>query len=120
MLSRLVLLLESVGKLPADVRQTIDLYLMYSQDSLYGAALQMADELRCAAPGLRVLCHCGGGKFNGQLKKAYTSGARLALILDPADSANMTLRLRTLDEEGSTEAVDYQQLVTKVKGLIAV
>lgn len=117
---RLVLLLESVGKLPADVRQTIDLYLMYSQDSLYGEALQMADELRSALPGLRVLCHCGGGKFNGQLKKAYNSGARLALILDPAESVNMTLRLRTLDEEGSTEAVDYQQLVTKVKGLIAV
>lgn len=118
-MERLVLLMESVGSLPVELRQVLDLYLMYSDDSVQGAALQMAEALRRELPTLRVLCHCGGGKFNSQLKKAYNSGARLALILDPQEGGEATLRLRTLDDEGSTEIVDFEQLVHRLKAPIA-
>lgn len=48
-------------------------------------ALTLADELRAGLPGRRVLCHCGGGSFKSQMKKADKSGARLALMLGEAE-----------------------------------
>jgi histidyl-tRNA synthetase len=54
-----------------------------------------------ALPALRVLTHCGGGKYNSQLKKAYASGARCAVILE-GETELAEIKVRTLDDSGET------------------
>jgi len=119
-MERLVLLLESSARLAESIRQPPDIYLMYSDDALLRQAILLAETLRREAPGLSVLCHCGGGKFNSQLKKAYNSGARLAVVVDPgADPDSPELRVRFLDDEGSTETVAFSHIVDRLRHLVA-
>jgi histidyl-tRNA synthetase len=119
-MERLVLLLESSARFADSIRKPLDVYLMYSDDVLHKQAIMLAETLRREAPELTVLCHCGGGKFNSQLKKAYNSGARLALVVDPgADPDAPELRLRFLDDEGRTETVTYSHIVDRLRHLAA-
>jgi histidyl-tRNA synthetase len=116
-MERLVLLLEEVGELPAFVHQSLDLYVLYSEDSLQPQAMALAESLRADVPGLRVLCHCGGGKFSSQLKKAYASGAPCAVIVDPAQTgseASLSLRWRQLNDESAAESLDYKSLTERL------
>ncbi|MDP2127157.1 MAG: histidine--tRNA ligase [Pseudohongiella sp.] len=116
-MERLVLLMEETGQVPDSVHQGLDLYVLYSEDSMQAQAMALAESLRTDVPGLRVLCHCGGGKFSSQLKKAYASGAPAALIVDPAQSdseAMFSLRWRLLNEESVAESVDYKSLTERL------
>jgi len=78
-------------------------------------------------PGLRIQLNCGGGKISSQLKKAYNSGARLALVLEAEDgqqetgaSAGLaTVRLRHLDDEATSSLVAIVELVPTLRGLIS-
>lgn len=108
-LERLVLLLEACGTIPPHVRQTVDVYVLASDNGQPVDALQLAEQLRSEIADLRVVCHCGGGKFNSQLKKAYASGATVAIIVDsPLDeeSPASSFRLRMLDDAAETETLD--------------
>lgn len=109
-MERMVLLVEAAGFLPETLSRQLDVYLLASETALAPHILTLAEQLRRDLPGIRVLSHCGGGKFNSQLKKAYNSGAQLALIVDPADDDAYSLRLKTLDDEGATAAVTLQNL----------
>lgn len=108
-LERLVLLLEACGTIPPHVRQTVDVYVLASDNGQPLDTLQLAEQLRSEIADLRVVCHCGGGKFNSQLKKAYASGATVAIIVDsPLDEESVasSFRLRMLDDAGETETLD--------------
>jgi histidyl-tRNA synthetase len=59
----------------------LDAYLVAVGNAAQGAALGLAEALRDQARGLRILCHCGGGSFKSQFKKADKSGARFAVVL---------------------------------------
>ncbi|MEX0740918.1 MAG: histidine--tRNA ligase [Pseudohongiella sp.] len=110
-MERLVLLLETIGQVPDSVNQVLDVYLLASDAAVADQVLKLAEELRARLPDVRLMSHCGGGKFNSQLKKAYNSGARVAVIVDtPPDTGEQTVRVRQLDEEGSSEAVTLQNL----------
>lgn len=116
-MERLVLLLEECGQVPPAVHQTLDVYVLYSDDALQIQALALAEKLRTDVAWLRVLGHCGGGKFASQLKKAYASGATAAVIVDPAQDgvAPCSLRWRTLGEESAAEVVDYAGLLQRLR-----
>jgi histidyl-tRNA synthetase len=114
-MERLVLLLESVGNVPPSVRQAADVYLLVSDESLQGAAMTLAESLRRAVPGLRVVLHCGGGKFNNQLKKAYNSGAASAVIVDSAQAGQLVVRLKQLKEDGVTITLGQAELVVHLQ-----
>lgn len=122
-LERLVLLLESCGAVPASVYQTVDVYVMASSAADQLVAMQLAEQLRCRFQSLRVVCHCGGGKFNSQLKKAYASSAKVAIIVDPVDTADAggeserRFRWRELNDEGATRELDEAALYEAVSGL---
>ena len=67
--------------------------------------------LRAALPGCRILTHCGGGKYNNQLKKAYASGARCALILE-GDEAQEVIKFKPLDNSGEDKSLPLNEVKT--------
>jgi len=93
-LERLVLLVETCATVPAGMGRVADVYLIV-EAAQQADALQLAERLRDELPWLRVICHCGGGKRNSQMKKAYQLGARVAVM--PGDDP-ARLGLRALDE----------------------
>lgn len=117
-MERLVLLMEEAGQVPSATHKTLDVYVMYSEESVQGQAMKLAESLRADVPGLRVLCHCGGGKFSNQLKKAFASGAPAAVIVDPSqpDATELFgLRWRLLDDESAAVPVDYESLAQRLR-----
>ena len=120
-MERLVLLMTECGQIPADVHNTLDLYVLCQDEALQGSAMRLAETLRSDIPGLRVLCHCGGGKVSSQLKKAYASGAPAAVIVDtpPEGAAAISLRWRMLNDEAAAEPVDYTGLLARLRSGLA-
>jgi len=119
-MERLVLLLEASGKLPDSVNQVLDVTVLASDGVAPQQMLTLAEHLRTRLPGLRIMSHCGGGKFNSQLKKAYNSGARLAVIVDPLpETGDQTVRLRQLDDTGHSETITVAGLAEALKRALA-
>lgn len=85
-LERLVLLLQSLPLLP-QVSNAADFYLMPLGDAAELAAVSVAEQLRLALPGKRVMLHCGGGNLKKQLKRADKSGAAIGLLLGDSELA---------------------------------
>ncbi len=103
-MERLILLLEELDRLPAETAHTVDVYLAVIGSGVTEQAQLLAREIRQNLPELRVLTHCGGGKYNSQLKKAFASGARCALILE-GDEAQAEIKTKILDDDGATDSV---------------
>lgn len=94
-MERLILLLEQQNpELPAPVA----LYITAMGD-VQAHALALAERLRDALPGVGVQCHCGGGSFKSQMKKADRSGARFALILGEDEVAEGKVTVKPLREQ---------------------
>ncbi|MFP1886766.1 histidine--tRNA ligase [Lonsdalea quercina] len=79
-LERLVLLVQTVNTefkaLPA-----VDVYVISSGAGTQSAAMLLAESLRDALPGLKLMTNFGGGNFKKQFARADKSGARVALVL---------------------------------------
>jgi histidyl-tRNA synthetase len=103
-MERLILLLEELDRLPAETAHTVDVYLAVIGSGVTEQAQLLAREIRQNLPELRVLTHCGGGKYNSQLKKAFASGARCALILE-GDEAQAEIKTKILDDDGATDSI---------------
>jgi len=103
-MERLILLLEELDRLPAETAHTVDVYLAVIGSGVTEQSQLLAREIRQNLPELRVLTHCGGGKDNSPLKKAFASGARWALILE-GDEAQAEIKTKILDDDGATDSV---------------
>jgi len=103
-MERLILLLEELDRLPAETAHTVDVYLAVIGSGVTEQAQLLARAIRQNLPELRVLTHCGGGKYNSQLKKAFASGARCALILE-GDEAQAEIKTKILDDDGATDSI---------------
>jgi histidyl-tRNA synthetase len=74
---RLLALLQEGGMvLPKPV---VDVYVVHQGELASQLASRAAEQLRDA--DLRVVLHCGGGSFKSQMKKADSSGARVAVVI---------------------------------------
>lgn len=104
-MERLLLLMDAVGSMPGDINRRADVYIAVVGKGVQSQALLLASELRQLLPGIRILTHCGGGKYNAQLKKAYASGALVALVLE-GDEAQFELKARVLADEGETRTME--------------
>jgi histidyl-tRNA synthetase len=82
-----------------------DVFVAAVGDGTATAALLLAERLRDALPDLRILCHCGGGSFKSQFKKADKSGARFALVLGQDEVANGTVSVKWLREDREQQSV---------------
>lgn len=119
---RIVLMLDELNKVPAKELQPIDLYLVIADQRLSEEGLKMAQRLRGRFPEFGVVCHCGGGKPASQLKRAFASGAQIAVVLEQGQggdvSESMQVKLRKLDDSNRSEIVTADSIEQKIAEFI--
>jgi len=92
---RLLLLLEALRAVPADIRPKPAIYIAIAAGvEAYG--LSIAEKLRDALPTLAIVTHCGGGSFKNQFKRADRSGAAVAVVLGADEASNQRLTVKFL------------------------
>ncbi|MBB5320364.1 histidyl-tRNA synthetase [Marinobacter oulmenensis] len=111
-LERLILLLETLELIPADVNNAADVYVTAMGDQAVAPALAIAEKLRAALPKAVVVSHCGGGSFKSQMKKADRSGARYALIVGEQEIADGTVGLKPLRDDEPQQEVGQDELAS--------
>ncbi|RRY62442.1 histidine--tRNA ligase [Pseudomonas aeruginosa] len=116
---RLVLLLETLGVLPAELNRPADLYVCAFGEPAELAALTLAEQLRSAIPGIRLLVNAGAGSFKSQFKKADKSGARFALILGEDEVANRVVGFKPLRDEGEQQSIAWDALPEHLAACLA-
>jgi len=108
---RLILLLETLEVIPAEVMQTVDLYVCGMGDGAAQASLLLSDKIRAEQPWLRVQTHCGGGSFKSQMKKADKSGALYALLLGESEIEAGQVTVKDLRGGTEQQTIDQATLV---------
>ena len=105
---RLILMLETLGKIPEELSRQTDVYFCAFGETSELAALALAEQVRDALPGLRLQVNAGAGSFKSQFKKADKSGALYALILGEDELQAKTVAIKPLrtDEPQQTVAWD--------------
>jgi histidyl-tRNA synthetase len=107
---RLVLLLETLELLPAELNSPADVYLCAFGEAAELAGLALAERLRDAIPGLRLLVNSGGGSFKSQFKKADKSGARFALILGEDELTARVVGCKPLRDDAQQQNIGWDAL----------
>ncbi|WP_160285951.1 histidine--tRNA ligase [Pseudomonas knackmussii] len=107
---RLVLLLETLGLVPAELARPADLYVCAFGEPAELAALNLAERLRDALPGVRLLVNAGAGSFKSQFKKADKSGAQFALIMGDDELAARVVGFKPLRGEGEQQNIAWDAL----------
>ncbi|MCU7874224.1 MAG: histidine--tRNA ligase [Candidatus Thiodiazotropha sp. (ex Lucinoma borealis)] len=96
-----------------------DVYLVMMGEAAAREGVILAEQLRSALPTLRLICHCGGGGFKNQLKKADKSRARYALILGEDEVARKEIGLKPLRGEGDQQQIALSQLEARLAEMTA-
>ena len=104
---RLLALLEAEGQLPPT--PVPHACLLPVGDAAAASALDLAERLRDAVPGLRVETLCGGGSMKSLFRRADRSGAGLALILGDDEMSRNTVTVKDL-RGGDQRSVEREQL----------
>ncbi len=118
---RLVLLLEELGVVPREQLFRVDAYLAIVGEELVGQGLQLAESLRRQFPDLRLQVNCGGGKYNSQIKKAFSSGARVVIVLELEQGQSPPIsevKLRTLDESAQSASIALPELNNELENYL--
>lgn len=87
-----------------------DVYLVVVGEAAARAGLLLAERLRDALPGLRLVTHCGGGSFKSQFKRADRSGARLALVLGDEEARTGRIAVKALREDAEQRVLEQSAL----------
>ena len=87
-----------------------DVYVASAGDKARAYALTLAEDIRDARSGCKVIVNCGEGKFKSQLKKADNSGASLALILGDDEVDNGQVTIKHLRESGEQRLINTDEL----------
>ena len=96
--------------------QPIDVYVTCIGQNVTEQTLDLAQAIRESQPQLGVISHCGGGKFNSQLKRAFNSGAKIAVILERDDGESIleSAKIRRLDDSAETASHKITEIPQKV------
>jgi histidyl-tRNA synthetase len=111
-LDRLALMLVELEKMEAS--RDADVYIASIGEVPRREAMLLAEQLRTEHPNLKIVVHCGDGKFKAQLKKADQSGALVALILgeDEIACGEVTVKnLRDGSDQYRIKGEDIQQVL---------
>ncbi|WP_426414649.1 histidine--tRNA ligase [Aestuariirhabdus sp. LZHN29] len=106
---RLILMLETLGLVPAEVHNQVDAYLLVLGADCSSYALSLAEKLRLAVPSLRLVVNCGGGSFKSQMKKVVRSGAPVALIVGENEVKTRTVGLKYQDRDEPQQTLSLEQ-----------
>ncbi|AWQ49250.1 histidine--tRNA ligase [Serratia marcescens] len=111
-LERLVLLVQAVNpefKAPS----AIDVYVISSGAGTQSAAIQLAEQVRDAAPQLKLMTNYGGGNFKKQITRADKWGARIALILGESEVAAQQVVVKDL-RSGEQETLAQSEVAARL------
>ncbi|MBD8514351.1 histidine--tRNA ligase [Photobacterium sp. CAU 1568] len=114
-LERLVLMLETLEL--TDVRRSVDVYVVTAGEGTLMAGMKLAETLREAVSGLRVMNHFGGGNFKKQFKRADNVGAIVALVLGENEIAEGTVVVKDL-RGGEQQTLAQAEVAAKLAELI--
>lgn len=118
---RLVLMLDSLGKIPEATSQVIDVYMVVVGSELAGPAQLLAKQLRQQFPELGLINNCGGGKSSNQMKRAFNSGARLAIVLETELGQSLeTVKIRHLNDSGDSVSVEIANCGEKLAEFLSI
>ena len=109
-IERLVLLLETLDKVPAEIARQVDVYLCAFGEAAELAALTLSERLRDQVPGLRLQVNAGGGSFKSQFKKADKSGALYAVILGEDELAQQVVGFKPLRGQAEQQSIAIDAL----------
>ena len=121
-MERLVLMLDSLGKVPSSELKLVDIFVAIVNQDLIFEGMSLATKIRNDFPNLGILCNCGGGKFNSQLKKAYNSGADVAVILEEEsrDGKLTTAKIRRLDDSNESKMVKISDISQELANFLPI
>ncbi|WP_256739980.1 His/Gly/Thr/Pro-type tRNA ligase C-terminal domain-containing protein, partial [Cronobacter sakazakii] len=115
-LERLVLLVQGVNpEFTAD--PVVDIYLIASGNGAQSAAMQLAERVRDALPGCKLMTNYGGGNFKKQFARADKWGARIALVLGEDEVANRQVVVKDL-RSGEQQALAQSELAAHLQTLL--
>jgi histidyl-tRNA synthetase len=109
-IERLILLLETLDKVPQSIARQVDVYLCAFGEAAELAGLALSERLRDALPSLRLQVNAGAGSFKSQFKKADKSGALYALILGDDEMAAQTVGVKPLRGQGEQQNIAWDAL----------
>jgi histidyl-tRNA synthetase len=101
---RVVELVRLAGQTPQ--AESADVFLMAQGEAAQLRALGLAERLRDALAGSRIVVHCGSAKFKTQFRRADESGARIALVLGDDELARGVVALKPLRGADTTQ-IEY-------------
>ncbi|HJL20024.1 MAG TPA: histidine--tRNA ligase [Sandaracinaceae bacterium LLY-WYZ-13_1] len=108
-LERLLLVMEEAPQTPAP-----DVFVVVADPSLRRDAATLLKDLRAA--GLHADADLRGGSMRSQLRRADKSGAKVALVLGPAEAERGVVQLKDLDAGEQTE-VSRAEVVDRVRAI---
>ena len=115
--------MERVVALVAQTRAAPDLaphvYLVTVGAQAERVGLKLAEQLRDAAPGMRVQINLGSGSFKNQFKRADKSGAAWAVILGDDEIARGTAALKPLRTGGEQMECPLAELPVRLARMIS-
>ncbi len=109
-IERLCLLLQDTGSVPSELSDAADIFFVVAGDMAQLASVSISEMLRNEFPNMRIMKHCGGGKFKKQLKKANESGATIALIVGDDEAAQQQVNVKWLREDKEQEVIAVDKL----------
>jgi histidyl-tRNA synthetase len=116
-IERLILMLTSLDK-AVNIRPAVDAYVVLAGSEAEIAGNALAEQWRDNVPQARILCHCGGGKLNKQLKRADKSGAAVALIIGESELAAQQVTVKYLREKQEQQSLSFDDVPALLEKLI--
>lgn len=115
-LERLVLLVQEINpEFKAD--PVVDIYLVASGNGTQVAALGLAEQVRDALPGCKLMTNHGGGNFKKQFARADKWGARVALVLGESEVAGGDVVVKDL-RSGEQQTVAQCDVAVHLRALL--
>jgi len=116
-IERLVLMLSSLEK-TQNIRSQVDVYVAMLGEGVDIKANILAEQWRDLVPDIRMQCHCGGGNFKKQMKRADKSGASVAIILGEDEITTQMATIKYLRERKEQQSMAMSEVPAFLKALI--
>lgn len=109
---RLVLMLETLELIPAELSNKADAYLLAMGEKAEMFAFELAEQIRNQSSA-RVLMNCGAGSMKSQMKKADRSGAKVAIIIGEDEAEKRMVSLKYLREDQPQQQLSVGDLLAQ-------
>ena len=116
---RLILMLKTLERVPESYRRPVDVCVLTASEGLSSQALRLAEAIRALCPGRGIVCHCGGGKYNSQVKRAFAAGASLTVVLEAVgENAPLRVKIRSLTDSDDVSTGELGTIPAEVARLL--